>query len=164
MNSDTAKIRLKVGALEVEYEGQASFLKSELHALMEQLVRLCTHHEVKLSTEPKLPKPIGKNQIAGQGHSTNTIATHLGAASGPELAIAAAAHLTFFTGKDSFTRSEIHNEMKAAVTYYKASMSGNLSKILGTLVENKRLNYLRTNTYALSAAERTVLEPKLAEI
>ena len=96
-------------------------------------------------------------------HSTNTIAAHLGASSGPELAMAAAAHLAFVKKQDKFTRREIDAEMKSATTYYKRNMSSNLSSELNALVNGKRLNKIQKDVYAFSANERSVLEAKLAQ-
>jgi hypothetical protein len=107
------------------------------------------------------PNPGGG--LSSLDYSTNTIAAHLNANSGPELVIAAAAHLAHVKKKDTFTRQEIHDEMKGATTYYKANMSTNLTKSLNTLVKNKRLNQVTKGMFALSATEKKALEGKLAQ-
>jgi hypothetical protein len=104
-----------------------------------------------------------------QAHNRPTLPTpdseeaHLGATSGPELAIAAAARLTFVKKQDKFTRREIDTEMKSATTYYSKNMSSNLSSSLTTLVKGKRLNQIEKDVYALSANEKATLEVKLAQ-
>ena len=99
----------------------------------------------------------------GASFSTNTIAAHLNASTGAELAIAAAAHLAHAKKKDTFTRQEINAEMKSATTYYNANMSTNLTKTLNTLIKNKRLNQVTKGVFALSAGEKKSLESKLAQ-
>lgn len=166
MSEEIAKIRLKIGQLEVEYEGKASFLQDELLNLMEKLTGFYTKHKEAIPIEPSQAQTGGAGSGSSLGefdHSTNTIATHLNATSGPELAIAAAAYLAHVKKKDTFTRQEINNEMKSATTYYNANMSTNLSKALNTLVKSKRLNQVSKGVYALSATEKKALEAKLAQ-
>ncbi len=166
MSDDTAKIRLKIGQLEVEYEGQASFLQDDLFNLMQKMVDFYTEHKAAIPADP----PPAQTNAAGPGgslggldHSTDTIATHLKATTGTELAVAAAAHLARVKKKNTFTRQEINNEMKSATTYYKATMSGNLTKSLNTLVKRDRLNQRKKDVYALSAPEKEALETTLAQ-
>lgn len=166
MGDNTAKIRLKIGQLEIEYEGRASFLQDDLLNLMEKMVGFYTEHKAAIPADPPPAQTNGAGSTGSTGdldHSTNTIATHLGAKSGPDLAIAAAAHLGLVKKKDTFTRKEIIGEMKSATTYYKKSMLANLSKSLDTLVKAQRLNQAAKGVYALSAPEKKVLETKLAQ-
>ena len=65
--------------------------------------------------------------------------------------------------QDKFTRREIDAEMKGATKYYTKHMSSNLAKSLISLVTAKRLNQVGKDSYALSATEKTTLEPKLAQ-
>ena len=166
MSDDTAKIRLKIGQLEVEYEGQASFLQDDLFNLMEKMVGFYAEHKASI---PAAPLPAQTNgagptgSLGELGHSTNTIAAILDVKTGSDLAIAAAARLGLVKEKGTFTRQEINDEMKSATTYYKASMSANLSGSLDTLVKGQRLNQTAKNIYALSATEKKALETALAQ-
>ena len=96
-------------------------------------------------------------------HSTNTIAALLEASTGSDLIIAAAARLILIDGKDTVTRTELLKEMQGAMTFYKQTMSNNLSASLKALAKDDRLRLIGANTYALSQKERQKLEPKLAE-
>jgi hypothetical protein len=87
----------------------------------------------------------------------------LGVKSASDLAIAAAARLTFGKKQDKFTRREIGAEMKGATTFYKKNMASNLSTSLATLVNGNRLNQIEKDVYALTANERTTLEVKFAQ-
>ena len=167
-----AKIKLKVGSMELEYEGDPDFLTGGIEALLETMGGLVS--KVPDATEPpalsaELPAVNGKENgaPAAKGHftfSTDTIAAHLEAKSGPELVICAMAELEFVQAKASSTRTDILNEMKSATTYYKETMRNNLTGTLSRLVKDKRINQIAKDTYALSAGERKQLEAKVADI
>jgi hypothetical protein len=108
-------------------------------------------------------KPEGKTSAAGDVNlSTDTIATIIGASSGPELVMAAAAHLHFSEGKSTFTRRELTSQMRSAPSHYKATFLNNLSSYLAGLTRADRLRLSGTDIYALSNRERQNLESKLA--
>jgi len=164
MGDKTAKIRIKLGSLEIEYEGRESFLEDDIFNLIKKTLSFYTEHKGVIPAEPTAKSVAGtESHVAGFDQSTNTIASHLGANSGPELVVAAAAHLMLVKGQNKFARKEINDEMKDATTYYKASMTTNLSKYLGGLVKAKRLNLVSKGVYALSASEKKSLEAKLAQ-
>ena len=166
MDENKAKIRLKISAIEIEYEGESSFLKDDLLNLVRNVVGLYTENKSAIPVDATLPEGRSANPTGSSGeleHTTNTIAAHLGAKSGPELAIAAAAHLTFAKKKGSFTRREIDTEMKSATPFYTKNMSSNLTTSLNTLIKGKRLNQVAKDAYALSATEKAALENKLAQ-
>ena len=77
------------------------------------------------------------------------------------MAIAAAARLVFGHKRDSFSRQELHGEMKSARSFYKQNMAGNLSKILEGLVKAGKLNEVSKDTYALAQAEHSRIEALL---
>lgn len=175
--SHVAKIKLKVGSMELEYEGAPSFLADGIEALLEQMGDLAS----KVPTEtPPPPAPAldaqeplgigngnGGSSPASDGRlnfSTSTIAAHLDVKTGPELLICALAQLTLVQGKASSTRAEILAEMKSATTHYSKSMSSNMTKILAGLTNAKRINHHSKDIYALNATERKELEAKIAKI
>jgi hypothetical protein len=95
--------------------------------------------------------------------ATDTIANILGAKSGSDLVMAAAAHLHFVKKKPTFTRKEIIAEMAPA--HWKGSYRGsNLTTYLDGLRGRKdRLRLVSKDTYALSNKEKQALEARLAE-
>ncbi len=95
--------------------------------------------------------------------STDTIATILGANSGPEVAIAAAANLHFSQGKQRFSRHELIAEMRTAPAHFKETFVNNFTKYLSTLTKADRLRLVAQGTYALSSKERQQLESKLKD-
>lgn len=165
MTEDNVRIRLRIGQLEVEYEGAPAFLEGELLGMMKKFVTFYKEHGGAIPAEPPIkhgaPHPTGSGSALD--HSTNTIATLLGAKSGPDLILAAAAHYTLVLGKDRFTRRDLLGEMQTASSFYKATYNNNLTKYLERLVRADRLRLVAQDTYALSASEKQALEAKLAE-
>src|SRR5437867_3237343 len=110
----SSKIKVKVGGVEVEYEGSETFLKEQLPELLSTLTKL--HKEVGGQIEPERDTRPDAARVAlpnlGQA-TTGTIAAKLRAKSGPDLIIAACARLAFVLRKDSFTRKEITQEMQS---------------------------------------------------
>jgi hypothetical protein len=160
-----AKIRIKVGAMEVEYEGNPSFLKDGLESLLTKMAELST----QMPPEPITGSDTSNEHASsapsnGVDFSTSTIAAHLDAKSGTELAVCAIAKLQIMDKKASVTRTDILEEMKKATAYYNKNMSSNLSTSLKTLTTNKRINHGASETYSLSANERKSIEAKIAEI
>jgi hypothetical protein len=156
-----SRIRIKVGAIEVEYEGEEKFIKDELPALIKTVAVL---HE---KAGPALLPPGGDagrqtGGVAGSGGlTTSQVATKLGSKSGSDLALAASAHLSLVKGKPQFTRAEIVKEMKSATSFFKKTFVSNLSNYLKTLVLADQLNEVGTETYALSETETSKLKGTL---
>jgi len=167
MTDKMVKIRLKMGQLEFDYEGDAAFLEEGIFNLLGKTAEFYTDNQDSISVASELPVTTG--EASGNGSaaalelSTSTIASRLGVKSGPDLVIAAAAHLHLTQGRGTFTRKQVLTEMQGAAGYYTKSMSGNLSKSFEGLVRSKRLNHMAGNTYALTATERHSIEAKLAD-
>lgn len=166
--TNKSKIRIKVGSIEMEYEGNEDFLQNKLPDLFSVFLDKLKETDIKLSIgEPaKVSAPETKDDKDNSNLgdiTTSTIAARMGANSGPELALAASAHLTFVRKMDSFTRKEILREMQNASQYYNKSYSGNFSRILDRLLKNKKLSEQVNNKYALTAETRRELESVLAE-
>lgn len=163
MAGGEAKIRIKVGDVEIDYEGDAAFLKDNLLAVCQELSKLNEH--IPAARTPKHPKP--NDDHAGAKpvgkHSTVTIATILGAKTGPELVMVAAAYLHFSEGKAEFTRSQILDAMKTATGYWKESYSNNLTAGLKNLTKADKLRVVKDDTYSLPAKESARLEAELAK-
>lgn len=155
------KIRIKVGHVEVEFEGSEEFFSKELPALLKNVSSVAA---TTPATEPgddpdkKRPAPPGTHlQLA-----TNAIAIKLAVKNGSGLLVAAAAHLALVKGLQTFTRQQILKEMRTASSYYKKNYGANFTKYLKTVTEAGTLNESAANCYALSANGRTELEKKIA--
>lgn len=163
-----SKIRIKLGPIEVEYEGSESFLKEELPDLLGAVARLYKESGASLEAS-------GEGSGAGDGGeggagtgsglqgTTGTIAAKLVVKSGPDLILAGCARLTFVSGSASFTRKQITDEIKSATGYYKKTYLNNLSTYLQSLVKDQKLVEPTTGTFALSVATKSELEKRLAQ-
>ena len=153
-----SKIRIKLGAIEVEFEGSEQFLKKELPDLIKTVS--------ELYKGSNLPAEADNSLVSGAPPkielSTGSIATKLGCKSGGDLALAAAAHLTFAKKTPVFKRKILLSEMKTASAFYKASYSGNLTKILNQLLKSK-FNEPSSGSYALTAETKEKLGGILAK-
>lgn len=161
----TAKVRIKAGPVEFEYEGETELGVSDIKDLfthIETLFKVPILAEVPESHSPATPfasNPPGAAPV--QKLHINSIATKLKAKTGPEVAEAAAAALQIYERKQTFNRAELLEMMKKATMHYKDSMAGNLSKILTTLVGSK-FNQVSDGVYSLSADAYQSLEAQLA--
>jgi hypothetical protein len=157
----TTKFTIKLGVLEVGYEGDQEYSKADLLALLQEL----------RTVQKELPTKKGsKGDDSDQGSestdagslSASEIAQKLSVSSGPELVMAAAAKAIIVDKHDTVTRKTILAAMQSASSYYKASYSGNLGKILKRLVLDNQLNEINANTYSLNVDARKALVTKLA--
>ena len=164
MSDNVARIHLKIGDLEVEYEGGESFLRDDLSTILDAMAECLKEHGiVRVSDSPSDAKEIG-----GATHrdleldlSTATIISRMNAETGPELAMAAATNLTLVENVNTFSRADILAAMKKATSYYKASMGSNLTGTLKRLVKTNRLNENAANVYALTVNEKKKMEELL---
>jgi hypothetical protein len=145
-----SKLRIKIGAVELEYEGQTEFSIEAIKDLFGHLEVLSQSKTVQ-SHAATVTSPAG-NVVPAQGSSsplslhTNTMAAKLSVRTGPELAFAAAAHIQMVEQKPSFSRSDLAADMKTATSYYKKSMLGNLTPIIEGLVKAGNSIKYRTTT------------------
>lgn len=114
-----SKIRIKLGSIEVEYEGSEAFLKKELPDLMKSITELYKSMG-KIIEQPE--DQVEGLKPKGIKLSTKSIAAKMNCATGPDLVIAAAAHLTLAKNKESFTRKELLSEIQSASGYFKKEL------------------------------------------
>ena len=156
------KIRIKIGSIEIEYEGTENYLKNDLPELIDKLVSLnLPNVNEKESTTDSASKIDDKTTNAAIQFSSNTISAKLGVKSGTDLIIAACAHLTFVQNKETFQRKDILTEMQTANNYYKNSYSANLTPYLKSLVNTHKLIERTKDTYALNATEKNRIKSVL---
>ena len=161
-------LKIKLGRLELEYEGSEEFLKTELPAVLESLSQV-TVSEHESEDEHATPESVSANGAgAAPGTkssiqmSTSNVAAKLGCASATDLALAASAHLTLVMGKDTFNRDELLDDMQSATSYYMESHRKNLSRTLTTLIKDGKLIERSNNVFALHASQRQQLEENLS--
>lgn len=155
-----SKIKIKLGPIEVEYEGSESFLKQELPDLIKTVTELYKSTGMKIDSIDEIVSekkaPADKLQL-----STKSICAKLSCSSGPDLILAAATHLTFVRQQEVFSRKQLLDEMKTASSYFKTGYRDNLTANLKTLLKDK-LNEPSSGHFALTTSARNDLETKLA--
>jgi hypothetical protein len=157
-----SKIRIKMGPIEVDYQGDSGYLNKDLLALMTALADLFKEARLVNEETDTPADPRGKSRKAKEALTTTSIATRLGCKSGADLAIAAAARLTLMSGVDAFPRDSLLKEMRSAKQYYKASYNNNLTGTLKRLVKSDQLRDVGSDSFALSAKKKSELETALA--
>ena len=125
----TSKIKIKLGPIEVDYEGSETFLKEELPQLLSAVSD--SYAKSRFEQGDASGSAIAQNTNAGTGNggnagtklqmTTGAIAAKLAVKSGPELVLAAAAHLKLVKGYDAYSRHDLTKEMKTASAYHKAT-------------------------------------------
>src|ERR1700691_2041655 len=110
----TSRIKIKVGDVEVEYEGAEGFLKSALPKLLKDIAGLL--NQPQIGGENRSPA----GQKLGTPMSITTIAQKLNAEKLPDLILAGALSLTL-KGSTTLTRAAIRKEMRDAVGFWRGS-------------------------------------------
>lgn len=162
-----AKIKIKVGDIEVKYEGDPEYLESGLKDLIGNLADIHNTLPTKAKVVSVAAANEGGENHAPQPHNqimlgTASIAARTDARTGPDLAICAMAHLELAKGATSYTRKDILAEMKNATGYYSNSMGSNIGQSMTTLLKAKRMNEVGSGQFCLSATEKKKLETSLA--
>lgn len=169
MSDDTTRLRVKLGAAEIEYEGGADFLKSEVMPQICKMIEMVESRADLQRPAPALQIEQRHDASRGLGNqlpalTTSTIATILKASSATDLAIAALARLIIYEGKPSVSRQEILDEMKTAPLFFKQSFVNNHSNTMKVLQKSDRVRLVATDSYSLSNKERTEIEENLREV
>lgn len=158
-----AKVRIKAGPVEFEYEGETELAVADIKELfshIETLFKVPVLAEGGESHSSPEPSKLNVNGSAQKLH-INSIATKLGARTGADVALAAAAALQIFDQKETFTRTELLDMMKKGTMHYKDNMSGNLTSIIKSLLGPK-LNQISDGVYSLTHDAYQDLVGKLA--
>jgi hypothetical protein len=157
----TGKMKIKIGAIEIEYEGSESFLKQDLPELILAVAKLHESSGQSGNSAAVEGATNGGVRAALNALSVTSVAAKLGAKSGSDLVLAAGARLSR-GGSLTFARSALLTEMKLANGFYKTTYSSNFSNYLLTLVKEGKLQETAKDVYSLSMAAKTEIEAKLA--
>lgn len=159
-----SRIHIKIGQVEIEYEGEDAFIKENLVDYFDKLTKIVSSSSLFAPPQGREGLNQGSDQIEKglSDWSVSTFATKLHCKSGPDLVLAAAAKLTFTDGIPSFSRQQLTDTMKGATGYFKSSYVNNLSKYIERLIKNDKLRKLADDRFSLSAKEKGNLETSLA--
>ena len=158
----SAKLRIKTKGIEIEWEGEVEFLKSEVPDLIASIIEaigVASPQELDESSED------APNAFTGAGASsrftTASAAAKLQARSSADLFKAALLKLQMSDGVEPASRAQIHDEMKAAPRAYKPTMLGNLSKTIAGLMDQGEVNEPSTGNFVLSNSTYEQLSQRL---
>jgi hypothetical protein len=93
--------------------------------------------------------------------TTGTIAAKLDCKTGPDLLVAAAAHLTMVQRQNVFGRRELISEIKGATAYYQKHMENNFTQNMRSLIKADDIRETSKGKFALSAKKLGELKPLL---
>jgi len=158
-----SKLRIKIGNVEFEYEGDAEFSHESIKDLFTHMEDLSNSAADTSAQPPADSLPSQNSESKSPSIHTASIAARLTAKSATDLALASAAHLQIVLGRDVFNRQELLDDMKTAPAFFKASMNNNHSKTIATLVGNQSFNQVSGTTYSLTVAKRSELEKFVVE-
>ena len=170
MRMDT-KISVKVGTIEVEYEGEASFLTHGLNDLLLNLSNILaatpqfiTKSQLENTNEIIIDQKAHETRSNNFPQmSTSNIAARLPAKSAKDLVLCAMANLQLVKKQEKQKRQYILTEMQTATSYYKQTMAKNLTRTLDSLLKSKEINEIGKDEYSLSAATVKKFEVILAD-
>ena len=164
------KLRVKVGSIELDYEGSEDWLKEGLPNLITNVSELQRLPGSMAGGFPPPENAGGKSsgQLPSNGTSdfqmsVENVSHKINAKEGTDLIRAAAAYLTLVERKNTFSRKELLDAMKSATSFYDSSAVKNLSYNLGKLQKAGHINERSKGVYALTATQRKSLEEQLAE-
>jgi hypothetical protein len=158
----SAKLRIKAKGIEIEWEGEVEFLKSEVPALIASIIEAIGGGAPEESEESDEG---AANTFNGAGppsrFTTASAAAKLQARSATDLFKAALLKLQMSDGVEPASRAQIHDEMKLAPRAYKPSMLGNLSKTIASLMDQGEVNEPSTGNFVLSDSTYEQLAQRL---
>lgn len=172
MTEAASKIRIKIGTMELEYEGDSAFLEGGIETLLEtmgELARKVPPQEIErepavitsIAPKPETELPPTSSNVS---FTTSTLAAYTDAKTGPDLALCAMATLQLSKGETACTSAMILAEMKTATGYWKSTMSGNNAASLKGMARSKKINEVANGKYALSSGELKRFEAAVAGI
>lgn len=159
MGQDTTRLRVKLGAAEIDYEGSEEFLRQEVLPQISQMLEI-------VASRAELQQPVQPLQLEAKPSvrrsvTTNTLAALLGASSAAELALAAVARLTILEERESVSRLDVLAEMKLAPQFFKQSFVNNHSNTIKTLLKSDKVRLVGPDRYSLSSKARKDIEAQL---
>ena len=155
----SAKLRIKTKGIEIEWEGEVEFLKSEVPDLIASIIA-AIGGGVGGSDEAD-DDPGTDNNLRTAKFTTASAAAKIQPGSGPELFKVALAKLQISDGIEPAPRAQIHNEMKTAPKFYKPSMRGNLNQMIDSLLTSGEINEPSKGVFALSQAVHDAILQRL---
>lgn len=122
----SAKLRIKAKGIEIEWEGEVEFLKTEVPDLIASIIQAIG----SAAGDPDEQEGNGGDRAQHTAKfTTASAAAKLQPGSGNELFKIALAKLQISDAIEPAPRAQIHNEMKAAPKFYKPAIHELISKV-----------------------------------
>jgi hypothetical protein len=153
-----AKFKMQIRGVQIEWEGEAAFLKDEIPSIVEKIVEAVSHLPDE-SDEEASGSPSG-NKVGK--FTTATMASKTKPDSASQLFLTALAKLQLSDSIDPAPRKQIHSEMKTVSSVYTPNMRGNMTKTIKQLMDNGSINEPDTGKYALSAQKFAEMKAKVS--
>ena len=157
MSDETARVRFRVGDLELEYQGPSSYIENGLTDLFEKVLGY-GDLDARLVGEATQPAAAAPEKSPPRRMDTDislaTMISRLGGNTGTDVVFMAAAHLAVCQERSRFSRAEVLENAKSADGYYKKSISSNLSSYLDRLLKDGRLTQYSDKSYSLPESQR----------
>lgn len=160
------RVRIKLGSVEIEFEGEGDFARSGVLGLLQEALALAPKSVAPVDRIDEHGDP-GAGQAVQEelgGVTVATIAAHLEPRGAQDLILCALARLQLLQGASEVSRDDIWEAMKGATGYFKASMNKNFPRDLARMVKRKKINEVASGMYSLTASTRKELEAKLADV
>ena len=156
----SAKLRIKTKAVEIEWEGDAEFLKSDVPVLVASILEAIKGgRDIEEHDEPDRDSA---DDVTPSKFTTASAAAKVQAKTGPELFKVALAKLQS-DGIEPAPRAQIHKEMQSASKFYKQSMLNNLNRTINSLLTSGEVNEPETGVFALTHATQEALLKRISQ-
>jgi hypothetical protein len=146
----SAKLRIKAKGVEIEWEGDVEFLKSDVPHLIASIIEAIGSGatDEQEETGDGISGRNGAN--TPNAFTTASAAGKLQARTGGDLFKAALLKLQMSDGVEPAPRARILDEMRLAPRIFKPSMGGNLTRIIDGLLDQGEINEPSSGNYVLS--------------
>ncbi|MEL7683770.1 hypothetical protein AAG594_05475 [Citromicrobium bathyomarinum] len=160
------RVKIKVGSVEVEFEGEGEFARSGALDILKEVIRLAPDASWPVFERDRRAGTLGVVDAATPNRDLTiaTIAAHFDPKGTQDLIQCALAKLQIVDGANQATKDEIWECIKGATGYFKSSMNRNFPRDLGRMVKSKKVNEVASGTYSLTALTRKELEAMVADI
>lgn len=157
MSVHEARIRFKVGDLELEYQGPSSYIESGLIDMFEKVLGYGGFDAKSAVQAPKSTIVLEEESVPERVDSDISLATlisRMGAENGADVVFMSGAHLVVCQGKSRISRADILKNARSADGHYKESISKNLTFDLRKLIKDGRLSQYSDGCYTLPESQR----------
>jgi hypothetical protein len=157
----SVKLRVKLGDVELEFEGEGEFIKTELKDILATISDLRPVKGVGgTQSDTSTSGGLTSSDRTQEGNGPDlemtvaNIAVKLGVDKLSDLVLAAGVYLTFVEKKSRFPRKELLIAMQTASNDYTETHSKNMTQLLASLVKADTFNELSKGVYALTSKKK----------